>query len=599
MKDIIDDTSKFSIPTFQRSLVWSIERKKNFIKVLRKGDPIGVILVYEKGGKFRLIDGLQRISTIKAYSKNPMKFLDLDDISDKYIFSIIKHDFKSKGITYSEKSADVQDKFDRIKKIVQAYFISTAETGADYLATALYRKLIAEAEVVQDLDIGESVERLIKDFTEETDISKLQIFAIIYKGPEENLPEVFFNLNTGSVPLSPYEVLASSWQDANLKIKDKDILDKIKEKYKNIEKLSGMETEFAEEDLEEGITLFEYCSAISELVFAKDSKHDFSMLVGERDKKSTSPFAFEILSLVCGNNVNQAAKLKENLSNCTQETLIKLKNSIIDILTHIKSDLEKYLIDANGNSLRTTSVYQIYHIFVAYFKSKYNFIPNANKIEEIGTWKSTFDMFRKYLYKHYLFDEITNFWQKNRQTQDLTKNIVSDELLLKYKYDIAKDKWASALKEWMDSQLNVGVNVPKDNRLFLHILHVLGLRKNPLLVKYFKSEDDDTLYIDVEHIVPKKLFDTLEKKKMPVSHVANLCYLVCKDNRGKREKTLYEDESSRPSYVLDQEFLQFVLYPSKEELGFVHFSDNDFCEQYKTFIEERSAKLISRFVELV
>ena len=599
VKSIIEDPKRFIIPTFQRGLVWSPDRKKKFIKVLREGDPIGVILVYEikdeEGGKrYKLIDGLQRLSTIKAYAKNPMQFLELNDISDEHVFSIIENDCKAKASEYVKDSAHTIGKAEKIKKIVKTYFIETKMTEVSQ--NDLLARLQEELKISFNPSTGKEVEKLINEFKKQTDISDLEIYAISYFGDETNLPEVFKNLNTGSVALSPYEILASAWSNSGIiEFNDKDIVEKIKEKYKNLEATSDMEVDFDEETLENGVTLFEYCSAISELIFDKNS--DFSVLVGERDKKSISPFAFEILSLICGRNVNQAEKLVIDLGKCTPETYIKLKDAIIDIMSHIKAALEKYLVDAKGNSLSSTNLYQIYHIFMAYFKSKYMFIPKDGRLEQIDGWEKSFGLLKKYLFKHYFYDMITSFWQLNRQTQDLTNAIRSDETLFKYKNNISKEKWNVALQEWMERQ-DKAIKVPKDNRLFLNIMHRLGLDNDTSMISFFQK-DGEKISTDVEHIVPKNLFNTKEKVKLPISHIANLCYLVVKDNRAKHDKTLYEDEATRKTYMLDKSFIEFILYPEKEELEFIHYGDKDFCKSYKDFLDGRTKLLVERFIELV
>jgi uncharacterized protein with ParB-like and HNH nuclease domain len=75
---------KVKIPKFQRGVVWNIARKKNFISSVKNGDPFGVILVYKENGDYLLIDGLQRLSTLVNYQKNPLDYLDEDSSFQKY-----------------------------------------------------------------------------------------------------------------------------------------------------------------------------------------------------------------------------------------------------------------------------------------------------------------------------------------------------------------------------------------------------------------------------------------------------------------------------------------------------------------------------------
>ena len=84
---------KVSIPLFQRRLVWNDMQKKEFIKTLNKGFPFGAILIYqdeETTKKFKIIDGLQRYTTILDFEKAPYKYME-DDFFLKYINQIFEN----------------------------------------------------------------------------------------------------------------------------------------------------------------------------------------------------------------------------------------------------------------------------------------------------------------------------------------------------------------------------------------------------------------------------------------------------------------------------------------------------------------------------
>ena len=59
---------RVEIPRFQRGLVWKDERKREFIRALKAGFPIGALLFSKKAdGKYLVIDGLQRFTTMLDY----------------------------------------------------------------------------------------------------------------------------------------------------------------------------------------------------------------------------------------------------------------------------------------------------------------------------------------------------------------------------------------------------------------------------------------------------------------------------------------------------------------------------------------------------
>jgi hypothetical protein len=56
--------------TYQRKLVWTLEEKQALIDSILNGYPLPNILVAEKGTRFEIIDGLQRLHTIVSYIDN-------------------------------------------------------------------------------------------------------------------------------------------------------------------------------------------------------------------------------------------------------------------------------------------------------------------------------------------------------------------------------------------------------------------------------------------------------------------------------------------------------------------------------------------------
>ena len=70
VKKFSELTDKIEIPKFQRGLVWNKTKKREFIKTLKAGLPIGVLLLSKKGDKYLIVDGLQRFTTMKEYTKD-------------------------------------------------------------------------------------------------------------------------------------------------------------------------------------------------------------------------------------------------------------------------------------------------------------------------------------------------------------------------------------------------------------------------------------------------------------------------------------------------------------------------------------------------
>ena len=58
---------KLIIPDFQRNFVWKKSKKEQLLSSLFRGFPIGAITLYKDKNGYYIIDGLQRINTLKQY----------------------------------------------------------------------------------------------------------------------------------------------------------------------------------------------------------------------------------------------------------------------------------------------------------------------------------------------------------------------------------------------------------------------------------------------------------------------------------------------------------------------------------------------------
>lgn len=76
------------------------------------------------------------------------------------------------------------------------------------------------------LEIEYLIEPMIEDFKRTcNDLVTAKIPAIIYKGEQKNLPEIFTRINTKGVKLSKYQILAATWSHINYKIESIELQD--------------------------------------------------------------------------------------------------------------------------------------------------------------------------------------------------------------------------------------------------------------------------------------------------------------------------------------------------------------------------------------
>lgn len=595
LEDVLDD-KKFRLPVFQRNVVWTKARRKEFIINVRNGEPFGVILVQQNEGRYELIDGLQRITSLRSYCENKFEYLDEKDLNYDLVKKIVEANLDAQGLPHDDNYIE------SISRRVQVKIYDCLKNNLS--RTKIMKALVDEFSFSNSDEVIDALEFLCDDFKESTDISGISILAINYTGPSENIPNVFYNLNTGGVALSKYETLAPLWADTKFKISDNQILSLVEKKYLDLQDESNLEVDFNADDMKEnGISLFEYCYALSGIMRNKDN--GFDKLFPD-NSKSTDPIGFEILSLLFGKKVNEAEKLKKILERKTPEYLCNIKKIIVDALTACKGALENVINGYTEKSLCSESMYLMYHILVSYIWEYYFIDPDLDKIELKKDTLSLKD-FKKYTQLHYVKDCISDYWKINRQVSDLDREIHNAESRRKYWHSISKEDWTLALDTFMLSQMDVSKTIPQKNKIFLNYLNKLKLIKQPEYNLYFKKDYDGMKNeIDFEHITPQKILtsgikdlSTSKQKRYPISAVGNLCYLSAKDNRSKRDKTIYENMKDRPSYVQDRNYLNFIDYPMEDELSFIHLNNVQFRAGYESFVSKRQDSLKNAFLKLV
>lgn len=85
--------SKIKIPSYQRSLVWRQTQKKLLIDSIKRGLPVGALLLYHEKAEenyniYHLIDGLQRSTSVKSYVESPTKFYSEEYLETEFVDNI-------------------------------------------------------------------------------------------------------------------------------------------------------------------------------------------------------------------------------------------------------------------------------------------------------------------------------------------------------------------------------------------------------------------------------------------------------------------------------------------------------------------------------
>lgn len=209
---ILDQTSikkllcvyKLKIPDFQRSFVWKTQKKHQLLESLFKGFPIGAITLYEDKGVYYIIDGLQRINTLNQYLTSPCAIIPFREFFEK-INPKVEEFIERHGLAVSvaQLKRCIKGWYDSLDNLYEYEKVSVLHKHIRNYSDTMFREL-------GDLELVEELRDILKKAIE---ITHDDIALIIYKGQKDDLPELFKNINTGSVALSQYEILQSLWTD--------------------------------------------------------------------------------------------------------------------------------------------------------------------------------------------------------------------------------------------------------------------------------------------------------------------------------------------------------------------------------------------------
>lgn len=608
--EALKGTGKLIIPNFQRGVVWTKQHRKDFIETVKSGDPFGVILVWQedKDKPYYLIDGLQRLSTLKAYMDKPLDYIDADDkfIDYEKLNKIIEEKYKAQNLSIPNISKVEKQSKTFLKNLIKEM---KSHEGTPK-ATEIWSKCCEFLKIENNyFEVYKAFDEFYENFLNSLKLpSDILIYAIVYQGEKDRLPYVFETLNTTSVSLTKYEVFSSQWPTKKHIIKDDELIENVWKKYSDLQKSSSFEVDVTLDNLkEEGITLFEYCFGLSEII--GDEQRDYSFLFS-KNKKSTDPTGFELLALACGLPVNKADDLYKDdyLGKADGKLLVDLKSAIIDSIGIVSNTLKKWVFDFNDNLLKNASSYQIYYIIMSVFKHKYNFNPGKKSLD-VNTDKNNKDWiknFKKNAHKWYLYQIINGYWNQHRQVSDL-RNLLNNNgnyggEIIDYASGVSKKNWEEALKKYCENREGVITRtIPVESKLFLNYLYKLLIIEDNNRLQYFTrtTEEGNEVAFDIEHIVPVNKFDKLNID-LPISALGNLCYLPVKDNRSKGDNTLYEYSGQRKSLITNKKFLKLINYPNEEELNsFLQCNADQFEKPFMDFVDNREKDLINEFVKLI
>lgn len=524
------ENKRIVVPMFQRGERWKKNQQQTFIDSLIKGYPVGTLLFYEKIENnqviYILVDGLQRGSCIRSYMTNPTEFFYNDNISDDVCSAIL-----------SIIGEDDQNNYDTVKLMLTDYIKeqkSFKNIQFFNIANAICQKFEKE---INSEDIGQIIEKITNFFEDKQDlydsIAKTTIPVNVYSGPEETLPEIFERINSKGTPLDQYEIYAAAWPvNKKFTIINSEVIEYVVKKYDTLIDAGFTMDGYNREELrkEKRVNAFEYLFGLSKYLV---NTYDILAFNTKITDDAVNPLAFELVN-ACLNDKDKIKVLYKNLEdidiNAFESALLKAIEFVTESVSLITS------FKGNVRKVKKTfhSKYQIMSMISTSFKEMY---PSRafDKIDDL--WEDKKKEFARNLVQYYVYDIITKYWNDGGPSK-IHLTAKTD----RYKTELSGRAWAAALDSFFELSMRrsekTNVANPKSEEYVL---------LNCIYVKTFSAMDQLSAdKFDVEHIVPKKqikeMIEACNGDGLPVSCIANLCYLPESTNRSKGSKTFYQDK---------------------------------------------------------
>lgn len=586
---------KIVIPMFQRGKRWNKEKKDTFIDSLRKRYPIGTLLFYKTVDEtqeiYTLIDGLQRGSAIKEYLSNPSKFFVLKDIDDKTLETLY-------SLILSGGNVEAQK--DKINEIISTY-INSLNKYEDLEVMDLYNLLKNEFPILSEKSeaFSEAIKPDFKNLKEDyNNLSQMTIPAIVYTGEQDTLPEIFERINSKGVALTEYEIYAASWPREEFHINNIDIVNPILSKYDLLNesefKIHGYDRE--KKRIEKNVNAFEYTFGLSKYLQTKYYSLDFYSKLKDDE---TNPVAFQLLN-ACFNTSHSQIKDVHRIITRFKDNIDALERGITSSIEFVETCIDP-ISRFKGNSRVQTgkifhSQFQIMSLISFVFRTRYE--TADGEIKQRSDWREKKRLLESNIWKYYVYDITTKYWGEGG-----TGKIHSANSENRYLNPLTFGQFSTAFDSYSEAGLSL-----KQRKQIANPSNIDYVILNTIYVNYFSAMDQLSINkFDVEHIATKdqmkKYISRTKGEGLPISHIANLCYLPEFENRSKGAKTFYQDDDYLNKANTTIELIENKYsFTSKNDLEFmnIEYLENDFDvlkSYYFEFLKRRNEILKKKFLD--
>ncbi|MFA4960824.1 MAG: DUF262 domain-containing protein [Candidatus Pacearchaeota archaeon] len=561
---------KYVLPPFQRGEVWAKKSKEDLIDSIRRGWPIGCLMLAKEKGKensrdYLIIDGQQRVRTLIDYNKNPSKYMDFREIAKSLKSLLLKHKALSPELIVDQDAVEA-----RIEKLLKKLILEERDLQLEGANLITYFKQQSKNSILCTiseevlLSLITDLNKTFKDYSESQDISNYVIPVIIFKGSMADLPDIFALLNKTGTKLNKYDIFSAEWHNFRFHIEDQEIMKKLKEMYENRmhdKKTGEQDIEIAGYDpvtfLQSEITLAEYLVGFGKKMH---SSGNYQYLFNKPED-----LGFKIYSVIFKNHLHEMDKLKElfekyNLTDKKKLSTLQLK--IEKSIAFVYSCLSRQLAFFGNKKKDSYTVSHSQTQMMAFIGTVFHeMFDIENDFGDKTSWRNAKRQLEENLPLYYLRDLLQNVWN-DKHPEDIVEERINQRYYLE---QLDKKKWDSAFETYKERSMeDTEIDFDKktrsirpEDKIFINYLYLKII--NQL----------DKIY-EVDHLVPYdrllKRFKELKVSLAPINSIANLCLITQFTNSKKKNLTIGEFKKGETYSKLVVEEKNQIDYDEKNML---------------------------------
>lgn len=534
----------FSIPQFQRSLVWPESKQRDLVASILKGYPMGALLLTEHAQKktvtlpngqtvdatvYGIIDGLQRTNAITSHLRESLAFATEEAVEgvEFNVFHTALDAEVGGGIDADALMSSVVGWMSETK-------VPEPVSGFDF--DTLLDSIAASLEItISDPSkkaLKQPASALIQYIGKRVDISNYQIPVLVYKGSPANLPDIFEKINTAGTILSKYEVFAAAWVSTHVTVNDADVQAAIARRYKVLED-EGFEVETGSGHV---YSLFDYLHGLSQVL---GERYPLLFSAAEAKKNNLSG-AFPLATLMLGRALDKMSELHTffPVDASGHLEVDAFEKALLESAKLVSEYLEphlafKFVSDSEAPAHGELQIVSMIAAVAA------NLFDHTKKFADRGSRPVRTKLkkqFQEALPQHYIYDIIRQYWRGSLYTYAAERVWNGTAPSKVYAKTVDATSFDAALKTLETEQAakvsHRRSNVTAFDRVFLKFVYS----------KKVSVADQAAHKFDVEHWLPIKRLQELTKNSdpWPMGMMGNLGVLTAGSNRRKKDETVSE-----------------------------------------------------------